>query len=140
MLNPTGWVPLLTSPIDFFAKTGGLAPTVTLRKTKSVSSCRDRVSEIPKLSMVKVANLDVAGEGTGGFTVPGKPGNPRSVTFPGPIAIPPSLMSGAFEAGDINASRFQHIGSNSPIYAAASPFCPGPRAAGAHRWIAAVRR
>jgi hypothetical protein len=45
--------------------------------------------------MVKVANL----EGAGGFTVSCKPADPTSVTFPGSIAIPPSLMSGALGPG-----------------------------------------
>jgi hypothetical protein len=49
--------------------------------------------------MVKVANLEVAGKVAGGITLTGKPGNPRSITFPGPIAIPPSLMSGALGPG-----------------------------------------
>src|SRR5580704_6791019 len=87
MLKPTEWVPLFTSPNDFQRKTVGLAPTVALRRTKSVSLCNDRVSEIPILSMVKVANL----EGAGGFTVACKPADPTSVTFRGLTAIPPSL-------------------------------------------------
>src|SRR5271156_2404146 len=87
MLNPTEWVPLFRSPNDFETKTVGLAPTVALRWTKSVSLCNDRVSEIPILSMVKVANL----EGAGGFTVTCKTADPISAAFRGLIAIPPSL-------------------------------------------------
>src|SRR5580704_13203348 len=58
MLKPTEWVPLFTSPNDFQRKTVGLAPTVALRRTKSVSLCNDRVSEIPILSMESMGISD----------------------------------------------------------------------------------